>query len=385
MARTHRKSLPPLKDTLFEEPYSFEFHQAVKILEMLSPDAEPFGEGVDPSKEPVSIKGRVFFESLASDIYSLDTTGKSAYRHNPHYVQWDGEPPQMQVNFMGLAGLPGPLPYAYAEMIIQRERSGDTSLRDFLDIFNHRLISILHRLRKQYIVGLSTVKPDKSPHAMALRSLLGILQKNTQNRMHTPDRGFLEFAGLFWSRPHSAQALNQILSSYFDFPIKVEQCVGKWRKVDNRDVTHIGSQAAQWNTLGDGAMLGTKVWDQQGKIRLHIGPLNTDQFDNLLPGESGYKSLLDIVELFIGPEVDFDMNLMIEEDEIEASKLSTGSGLGWNTWLSYIPLGKFEKPVAGKRIKLVDKQVIIDPKDVAKLRKSAVQYEESLLREAKKK
>jgi len=381
MARSDRKSLPPIKDTLFAEPYSFEFHQAVKLLEMLSPEADPFGESEDPSKEPVAIKSRVFFESLASDIFSLDTTGKAAYRHNPHYISWDNDPPQMQVNFMGLAGLPGPLPYAYAEMIIQRERMGDTSLRDFLDVFNHRLVSILHRIRKQYIVGLSPLTPEKSPHAMALRSFLGILQKHTQDRLETPDRSLLEYAGLFWSRPHSAQALDQILSTYFEFPVHVEQCVGEWRRVDDRDTTILGSKEGQWNVLGDGAMIGTRVWDQQGKICLHVGPLNGDQFDNLLPGASGYRSMIDLVGLFIGPEIVYDINLMVEEGEIEASSLTSKSGLGWNTWLSFIPLGKFAKPVKGKKIKLVDKQVTINPKLVHSLRKNAIASENSLLYE----
>ena len=381
MASQDRKSLPSVKEELFEQPYTFEFHQAVKILEMLSPDAEPFGESVEPAKEPVAVKSRVFFESLASDIYSLDDTGKAAYRHNPHYVHWPEDPPQMQVNFMGLAGLPGPLPYAYAEMILQRERMGDTSLRDFLDIFNHRLISVLHRLRKQYIVGLSPLTPDKSPHAMALRSFSGILQKNTQERLAIPDRSLLEFAGLFWSRPHSAQALGQLLAAYFEFPVEVEQCVGNWREVVEEDTTAIGNQHARWNKLGDGAMLGKRVWDQQGRLRLHVGPLDQDQFDNLLPGASGFKALNDIVTMFIGPETDYDINLMIKGDEIEASTLTQKSGLGWNTWLSYIPLGKDAKPLPGKRVKLVDKQVLIDPQDIDSMRKQAMESKDSLLYE----
>lgn len=381
MASPNRKSLPSVKDELFAQPYTFEFHQAVKLLEMLTPDAVPFGDGVDPAKEPVAVKSRVFFETLASDIYSLDTTGQAAYKHNYHYVSWDDDPPQMQVNFMGLAGFPGPLPYAYSEMIIQRERLGDTSLRDFLDIFNHRLISILHRLRKQYIVGLSPLTPDKAPQAASLRSFNGLLQEHTRNRLSIPDRSLLEFAGLFWSRPHSAQALSQILSAYFEFPVKVEQCIGTWRKVVPEDTTTIGSKRGRWNKLGDGAMLGQRIWDQQGQIRLHVGPLNQVDFDNLLPGANGYNALNDIVKLFIGPETHYDINLMIDADEIEASKLTHRSGLGWNTWLSYIPLGKSEVPLKTKKIKLVDKQVLINPKDVEAMLQKEMGEKDSLLYE----
>ena len=71
MARQNRKSAPTVKDVLFQEPYRFEFHQAIKLLEYLYPKAIPFGETVNPHDEVVSVKSRVYFESLSSDIVKL--------------------------------------------------------------------------------------------------------------------------------------------------------------------------------------------------------------------------------------------------------------------------------------------------------------------------
>ena len=45
----------------------------------------------------------------------------------------------MTVNFLGLAGCLGALDIPSTELVMRRTSNGDNALRDFLDIFNHRL------------------------------------------------------------------------------------------------------------------------------------------------------------------------------------------------------------------------------------------------------
>ena len=42
------------------------------------------------------------------------------------------------------------LPHHYTELLIQRIRERDDSLRDFLDLFHHRLISLFYRAWEKY-------------------------------------------------------------------------------------------------------------------------------------------------------------------------------------------------------------------------------------------
>jgi len=84
------------------------------------------------------------------------------------------EPPVMVTNFFGLAGANSPLPTPLTELVLERLREKDAGMRDFLDIFNHRLISILYRIRKLHRVGLSSTAPEDAPTARHLYAILGL-------------------------------------------------------------------------------------------------------------------------------------------------------------------------------------------------------------------
>jgi len=321
MARSHRKSATTVKDVLLKEPYRFEFHQAVKLLEYLHPEAAPFGEAGTLTSEVVVVKSRIYLESMASDIYSLEGGQKG---EKQQYV--------LNINFMGIAGIQGPLPYPYTEMLIQRMRSGDKSLKDFLDIFNHRFASILHRIRKQYLISLNTHAPEKIDVAVALRSFIGINQKSLQNRLHVPDRSLFDYAGLFWSHPHSAVGLASILKSYFRIPIRVEKCVGRWRPIEKEEQTKIGS-TGQWQKLGQGAALGVRAWDQMGHFRLHLGPLTPQELDLFLPNGKAYDRLCDLTRLYVGPLLDF--SIVYDVEAPPSTELEEKSYLGWRSWVTW--------------------------------------------------
>lgn len=319
MARKNRQSTFTVKDILFQEPYRFEFHQAIKLLEYLYPKDIPFGETVNPLDEVVTVKSRIYLESMASDIYSLKNLPLSS-----------DHPPILNVNFMGIAGIQGPLPFPYTEMLIQRIRNGDSSLKDFLDIFNHRLASILHRIRKQYLISLNSHVPEKTEIAIGLKAFIGIGQRALENRLHVPDRSLLDYASLYWSHPRSAKGLESILNSYFNIPIRVESCIGQWRPLAKDQQTRIGRKG-QWQKLGQGAVLGTRVWDQQTHFRLHLGPLDGEKLDTFLPSGKGFARLKDLTELYVMPGMDFSVRYSVTHPP--STELKNKSYLGWRTWL----------------------------------------------------
>src|SRR5262249_36158429 len=144
---------PSVASWLFDEGYRFDFYQAVKLLELLQPDSTAVGEGAEPEKEAVRFTSKISMAFPATDVATI---------HPPKHP---GTPAEMTVNFLGLAGCLGPLPPPYTELILDSVRRHDTALRDFLDIFNHRLVSLLYRVRKKHHLGLDSTAPEHNVFA----------------------------------------------------------------------------------------------------------------------------------------------------------------------------------------------------------------------------
>jgi type VI secretion system protein ImpH len=92
---------------------------------------------------------------------------------------------------------------------------------------------------------------------------------------------------------------------------------------------------------------GERVWDVQSKIRLRLGPLGYARFTEFLPDRTPtsrrkeFFLLCHLVRLYVGPELDFDVQLVLRAEEVPACQLapseSDGPQLGWNTWIRSQP------------------------------------------------
>ena len=123
---------PGLMGRLLDEPQAYDFFQAVRLLEQFMPERSPVGEFADPNSEVVRFATPSTVGFPASQIQSLEAGEGDA-------------PAQMVVNFLGLVGPQGALPLDYTLYTARRERAGDSALKDFIGLFEHRLISLFYR------------------------------------------------------------------------------------------------------------------------------------------------------------------------------------------------------------------------------------------------
>lgn len=312
--RTHRAGL---EEDFLTQPYQYSFHQAVVLSELLRPDATPVGEGSNPTHEALSLKSRILYAYPPSDLYEI-TPEKFGDRLEIH------------VNFLGIAGSNGPLPLPYTEKLFDRVRHQDTAGRDFLDIFNHRLLSIFHRIRKKHWVGLSHDPPHKTPLAHILRSLLGLGTPHTHGRLHLQDRALLNHASLLWQRPRSAIGLETLLAQHFGIPVRLSPCIGGWTELESEQTTLLGTR---FSVLGQGASLGTRVWEQHKTATLHLGPLTQETFESFLEGGTRAAELFDLIQFYKNPDQAFAINLIMRGKDIEPARLGAQTRLGWTSWL----------------------------------------------------
>lgn len=319
-------------ERLRQEPFRFDFFQAVRLLEKLFPERTPVGRFAHPNREVARFGVNNSLAFPASQIQSMD------------WPENEGDAPNMTVNFMGLTGPQGTLPNPYTSLIIERLRASDGTLRDFLDIFNHRFISLFYRAWRKYRLDVSAERDERDRFSRHLLSLLGLGTDGLQDRLAIPDDSLIYYSGLLAQHPRSAQALCQILTDYFSVPVKIEQFAGAWYRLDPTARCCFSDSTNDSECLGLGAVVGDEVWSQQSKLRIVLGPLSLEKYLEFLPDGSNWEPLSSWVRFFSNEELDFEVKLILEREDVPACALgaedASGPQLGWVSWLKSKPLGR---------------------------------------------
>lgn len=308
--------------TLRERPGLFDFFQAVRILLRLGEDKESVGGFAKPENEAIRFQ---VHNSLAFPPTEIDS------------IDWDGPVPRMSVNFMGLTGPQGVLPYCYSEMVADRLRNRDRTMAAFFDIFNHRMISLFYQAWEKHRSAVAYERDGEDRLSRYLMCLIGMGTGGLQHRLVIRDESLLYYTGLLSLQPKSAASLRQILEDYFGVPAEVEQFVGAWQALDpsNQCVFEDGDSYSE--QLGVGVVVGDEIWDQQSRLRLVLGPLTAEHYLGFLPGGSAFEPLRDLVRFFCGPELEIEVQLVLSRDEVPRCNLGddgvAGPRLGWFTWV----------------------------------------------------
>ncbi len=324
-----------LEEVLFAEPYRFDFFQAVRLLERIYATRKPVGHASEPGHEAVRFRTLTGLNFPASQVYALEREGDDPDRPAP---------PQMTVAFMGLTGPSGVLPHPYTELLMERLRNKDRALVEFLDQFNHRLVSLFFRAWEKYRFPIGVERGLDDRFTEFLFDIVGLGTRGLRRRFSFADEGLLSYGGLIANQPHSASAMAGILSDYFGVPAAIEQFKGQWLKLDPESTSTLGRANHQ---LGVSTVVGTRVWDMQSKLRVRFGPLSLEQFTAFLPNGTAFKPATEITQFFAGLEFDFDIQLVLQKKQVPACNLSTKAkpALGWTTWLKTKPFSTDDSQV----------------------------------------
>lgn len=339
-------------EQLLSAPHAYSFFQAVRLIERsvyqestnlalggrLQNTRNSIASFAPPATEVLRLHSHQSFKFPEAEIQSLERgTGSNST------VQWS-----MFVNFMGLTGCMGVMPYHYTELILQRLKLKDETLVHFLDLFNHRTLSLFYQASTKYHLPIEYerkklnpgIKKQRDMQTQTLLSLIGLGTRGLQERLQIKDESLLFYSGLFTQQVRTSNGLKQILQDYFDIPVHIQEFVGQWQELIPDIRTRLGSKRmpkGQNARLGQSVMLGHKGWFAQGKIRISLGPLNREQFYKFAPGTKALKALNDMVRLYVGIERDYEFIIEVKRRDIPPKiTLKKGASpiMGWNTWLS---------------------------------------------------
>lgn len=328
MAAEGRRADSPLRARLLREPYRWGFFQAVRLLQAFDRPQARVGQDGPPREEVVRFGAEASLAFPASEILELDPAAEAG-------------PARMQVRFMGLTGPQGALPRHYTALVIERLRRKDTTLADFLDLLNHRLVSLFYRAWEKYRPHLGIEPGADDPLSRYLFSFFGLGTRGLRGRLAVRDRALLFYTGLLAQQPRSATGLVALLGDYFgDVPVHVEQFVGQWLALDPESLTVLRPWGGN-NRLGVDAVVGSRVWHTQSRFRVVLGPMTYRRFSAFLPPGAASREARELVRFFVGLEFDYEFRLVLGRDEVPPCQLgSTGpeaTRLGWSTWLTSRP------------------------------------------------
>jgi type VI secretion system protein ImpH len=316
-----------LREKLFERVSRFQFFQAVRLLRKLRSERAAIGRDYDPEREMVRFRSDISYAFPTGDVRSLEP-GE------------DGAPDEMVVNFLGIAtpNSFGSLPIPYVEELRHQERNKNRAFRDFLDLFNHRLVSFFYRAWERSRMDVLYEVGEPSPYEAALRAILGVEGDTLLRRLPFDGRQLLARAGLLSMHPAPAGAIEGVIESFFGVPARVEQFTPTWHTIDEGDRTRLGSVNS---ALGIDMTVGAEVCLAQSRFRIRMGPMDFESYQLLLPESDEFNSLASIVRLAAGPELEFQFTLVLDKSEVPSLRLGEappGEGskrclLGWSTWI----------------------------------------------------
>lgn len=311
-------------------PWEFQFFQAVRLLERLQPKRQAIGRFVAPRFEAVRFTATPRLAFPPSQIHGL--------------TFHDDNPPLMQVNFMGMTGPSGMMPLYYTELILERLRHKDKSLGAFLDMFNHRMISLFYQAWEKYRVTVAYERGERDRFSHILMDNLGFGTDLLQHRQTVRDDSFLFYSGLLGIHTRPAASLRQILWDYFDVPVEIEQLVGAWHFLEENNQCKFDKANTYSEQVGQGAIVGNEIWDQQSGVRIRLGPLTLKQYLDFLPTGTAYEPLQAILRFYSGWEIDYEVQLVLKRNQVPGCQLGDESEeapkLGWVSWAKNIDLDR---------------------------------------------
>jgi type VI secretion system protein ImpH len=303
---------------------SFRFYAAIRRLEGRFRQAPRIGEAAVPADEPVRLSQDPSLAFRATALSQVEDGG-------------DGGPARVSVSFFGAFGPHGPLPLHFTEYAYERRRHhGDRAFIGFFDIFHHRLLSLLYRAWADAQPTVSHDRPEDDYFARRLGALIGI--KRSAAELSQVDYGCLFTAGHFVGRTRHAEGLKKVLRACLQVDVEIEEFVGEWLRLPDDACWRLprGNRGAVTcpGVLGETTRVGTEVWDQQASFRVILGPLGFSDYQRFLPGGSRLPRLLELIERYVGPELHWELRLVLREPERRSAVLGVEGVVGMTAHLA---------------------------------------------------
>ena len=232
--------------------------------------------------------------------------------------------------FFGLSGETSPLPLGVVEEADRDDEHGAV-VRGLLDLFNHRLLMLMHTAITALDYPHAFREDGKDPWTQGILALLGIAAPNTTL---TPAQ-LLRLAPILATGVRSPEMLEAGLRVALDgwlgqARVRCTPFTGDWMEIDRPEWSRLGGHNA---SVGATTVLGTMVMHRAGGAGIHIGPLSGDSYRNFMPGGPAHARVHEFTGTFLMSPVRLEMVLEIEDMTYPPGRLGERR-MGDDLWLA---------------------------------------------------
>lgn len=312
------------------EPEEIGFFELLRRLER---DGLRFGRSGGPGKEPARLGQRARLSMAVRDVASFTPPG-------------DGDPARVEVEVLGLFGPEGAMPLHLTRWVMARQAerwfssgqarvTADTSFLDFANMLQHRQLALYWRawgdLRPEV-----QVEHGAGGRVMALLRALGGVGlpglRAANARTADPDLALRQATAL-GHQVNGPERLTGYLSDLLGVKVRLVEFIGHWLAVPDALQTRLGQG---FNALGQGALVGRRVFQRQGRAELRLGPLPLPVYLQLIRDTGAMAALRRAIRFVAGSDIEFDLRLVLARDEIPEPRLGQ-CALGRTAWIGARP------------------------------------------------
>lgn len=304
---------------LTKEAREFSFFQAVWLLEAAYRKVTSIDEKLTPDGEVIRFCANASLSFPIADIDSIERV-EDADHGSPVY--------RIAVNFLGLYGPSSPLPPTYT-VEVMRDETGNQ--KDFLDLFNHRLLALFYRCWKKYRFYLTYEPGARDRLSQNLFALIGLRPPELRPSTGIDWLRLLPFAGLLGMRAHSATLVSQVISGYFDgLAVAVHQNVPRRVCIREEQRVELGRRNYR---LGTNTVIGEDIADRAGKFRMILGPAPFAELAQYMEGGARHRVLHELVRFVVADQLDFDVEFAFTSAPVLMLTDDCQCRLGCSSWL----------------------------------------------------
>jgi len=246
----------------------------------------------------------------------------------------------IQLAFMGLHGSNSPLPRHYLDELACEPMEQDHGVRvPFLNFFNHRLVTLLHRAWRKYRYSVRFESNAEDRFSQYVYSLIGMNDEALRGDTPLPWSRMLTYIGMISTRSRAPSMVSGIVAHCFSLKhVSIREWVERYVDVPKQQMNKL---AVANITLGDNFVAGDRVLTPNSKFIVSIKSLSQQRYRDFLPSGDTYKQLRALLAFLLRDQLAYDLELGLLHEEVPPFTLDEkkGSHLGWTTFLGDVALG----------------------------------------------